>query len=185
MDKKLLRDELKKARSMVPAAERQKRDALILEGLQDWKLYRNKERVFIYLSIGWEIDTWPIVDDLVARGSQVYAPVVQNKPRALLPRLYTSRSQLKPAVFGILEPPKDAPGIEPNELDLIIVPALAFSLGGYRIGYGGGFYDRFLASSQALSVGLGYSGFLQDLPVDPWDKPVDFIATEQGVMGRK
>lgn len=185
MGKKTLRAKLKQDRSAVPAPKRKKWDAMILGQLQNWQPYLASSRVLVYLSIGWEVNTWPVVDDLIARGSEVYAPVVQKNPRALLPRLYTSRSDLIPAAFGILEPSADAPGLDPQELDLIVVPGLAFSPDGYRIGYGGGFYDRFLAASAAQTVGLCYSSFLQDLPIDPWDKPVHFIATELGVMGRK
>ncbi len=185
MDKKLLRAKLMGEREQVPATQRKKWDAMILGQLQNWQPYLASRRVMVYLSIGWEVNTWPVVEDLMARGREVYAPVVQNNPRALLPRLYTSRSHLVPAAFGILEPPSDAPGLEPQKLDLIIVPGLAFSPAGYRIGYGGGFYDRFLADSSAQSVGLCYSAFLRSLPTDPWDKPVHFIATELAVMGRK
>ncbi len=185
MDKKVLRAQLMRQREAVPAGEREKWDGLILGQLQKLEPYLTSRRVFVYLSVGWEVNTWPVVDDLISRGRHVYAPVVQKNPRALLPRLYTSRSNLTPAAFGILEPPADAPGLDPQQLDLVIVPGLAFSPSGYRIGYGGGFYDRFLAVSRARTVGLCYSSFLRTVPVDPWDKPVDFIATELAIAGRK
>lgn len=184
MAKDKLREQLKLERAQLNPVDRQKWDAQILEHLKNWDVYLAKRRAFVYLSIGWEVDTWGIVDDLVERGCEVYAPVVQKSPRALLPRRFTSRDELVPAVFGILEPPLSAQAVEPEELDLIIVPGLAFTRAGYRIGYGGGFYDRFLASTNSVSMGLCYSSFLRDdLIVDQWDKPVDYVVTERGVLG--
>ena len=65
------------------------------------------------------------------------------------------------------------------------MPGLAFSEGGFRVGYGGGYYDRFLATTKAQSAGLVYRSFVRELPTDPWDHPVDFLVTEDGVLGRK
>lgn len=185
MTKQQMRAELKLARAQIPQVDRVRWDQDIAKNLQNWDVYNKAKKIMIYLSFGWEINTWPIVDELTARGVEIYVPVVQSEPRALVPTRYTSREDLTPAVFGILEPSSKAPTLEPIDLDLVVVPALAFSLHGFRIGYGGGYYDRFLATTPAVSVGLCYSCFLQELPRDPWDQAVDFLVSEERVLGRK
>jgi 5-formyltetrahydrofolate cyclo-ligase len=183
--KELLRKELKRERGQVPKEERAIWEQAIHGHLFQLPEYQRAGKVMVYLSFGWEIATWPIVEDLQSQGKEVYVPVVQSKPRALIPRRYTSRENLVPAVFGILEPGPEAPEARPGELDLIIVPGLAFSAQGFRIGYGGGYYDRFLATTTGSAVGLVYSSFVREVPRDPWDRAVDLLVTEAGVLGRK
>lgn len=185
MAKRQLRQQLMEERAQVPAATRAVWDAEIRSSLKDLPAFAAAQRVLVYLSINWEVDTWGIVDELQKRGSEVYVPVVQKNPRALIPTLFTSRENLVPASFGILEPPLGTPTVAPRELDLVIVPGLAFTKEGYRIGYGGGFYDRLLAEITVSTVGLVYTAFLRSFQPDPWDRPVDFLATERGLIGRK
>lgn len=185
MSKELLRKELKRRRAQVAKENRQKWDQAIAQGLYSLPAYENAKKVMIYLSFGWEINTWPIVEDLQAKGKEVYVPVVQNKPKALLATAYTSRDELVPAIFGILEPRPGTPTVEPEQLDLVVVPALAFSAEGFRIGYGGGYYDRFLTKTSAQKVGLVYNSFIRQLDPDPWDQAVDYLVSEEGVSGRK
>lgn len=185
MHKEQLRQGLIQERNVLSSQKRDCLDRQILGKLQNWDMYQKAHKVMMYLSFGWEIDTWPILSDLENQGKQIYVPVVQNHPKSLQATLYTSKADLVPAVFGILEPKKGAPVIDPLELDLILVPGLAFSQEGFRIGYGGGYYDRFLATTEATTVGLVYSTFIRELKPDPWDQAVDFIATERGIKGRK
>ncbi len=185
MTKEELRKELKRERGKVPQENRLDWDRAIFEHITDLPAYKQAEKVMIYLSFGWEIDTWSIVNDLQAKGKQVYVPVVRSNPKSLIATAYTSREDLTPAIFGILEPGPDAPTIRPEELNLVIVPGLAFSSQGFRIGYGGGYYDRFLITTKAETIGLVYGSFVRDLPADSWDQPVNFLITEEGLMGRK
>nr|NLJ03678.1 5-formyltetrahydrofolate cyclo-ligase [Bacillota bacterium] len=185
MSKNELRRELKRERGRVPKDLREQWNQAIFQHLSQHQVYAEAHNVMTYLSFGWEIDTWQIAEHSLSLGKEVYVPVVQSNPKGLVARRFTSREALSPAVFGILEPGPEAPAADPEELDLILVPGLAFSPQGYRIGYGGGYYDRFLASTPAKTVGLVYQTFVRDVPVDPWDRPVDFLATDEGVFGRK
>lgn len=178
MTKEELRRSLKRERAQVPKDQRKEWDEAIQEALYRHPAYRSARRAMIYLSFGWEIDTWPIVDQMLAQGKEVYVPVVQKSPKALQVTLFRSREELVPAVFGILEPKPGTPTIPPQELDLVVVPGIAFSPEGYRIGYGGGYYDRFLTQTRAITLGLVYSSFIRELEPDPWDQPVDFLVTE-------
>ena len=185
MTKQMLRKELKRRRGQVPKEKRTIWDQAIAEHLFEFPLYRQAHKVMTYLSFGWEVATWSIVEHMQGQGKEVYVPVVQNEPRALIPRLYTGRENLTPQVYGILEPGPDAPEARPEELDLILVPGLVFSEQGYRVGYGGGYYDRFLPTTRGTALGLVYSSFIQDVRHDPWDYAVDFLVTEEGVLSRK
>lgn len=185
MAKDELRRMLKRERVQVPKEHRQMWDRVIAQCLSSLPRYEQAQRVMIYLSFGWEIDTWAIVENLQTQGKEVYVPVVQNRPKALLATRFTCRDHLIPAAFGILEPPPGTPTINPEELDLVVVPGLAFSPQGFRIGYGGGYYDRFLPTTKAVRAGLVYSSFIRNLAPEPWDQAVDFLVTEEGVLGRK
>ena len=104
MTKEELRQDLKKERGKVPRHRRKLWDRAIFEHLSALPRYAQAQKVMIYLSIGWEVDTWALVQDLQARGKEIYVPVVQREPRALLAAPFVSREDLVPAAFGILEP---------------------------------------------------------------------------------
>jgi 5-formyltetrahydrofolate cyclo-ligase len=84
--------------------------------------------------------------------------------------------------YGILEPHPQAPTLSPSEVDLILVPAVACDLQGYRLGYGGGFYDRMLSNpawAKLPTIGIVFDfAHLAQLPKDPWDQPLHHVCTE-------
>ncbi|WP_231663712.1 5-formyltetrahydrofolate cyclo-ligase [Pseudanabaena sp. 'Roaring Creek'] len=89
-------------------------------------------------------------------------------------------SSMRSGAFGILEPRHDLQPIDLASIDLILMPAVACDRQGYRLGYGGGFYDRWLPHSIGLKVGLIFDEFYVDeLPHDPWDIPLDAVITEK------
>ncbi len=98
---------------------------------------------------------------------------------------WTPGEDLNLGHYGILEPHKDAPMLNPSEVDLILVPAVACDNQGYRLGYGGGFYDRLLSSPQwqdIPTVGIIFDfAYVSQLPVDPWDQKLTAICTETSV----
>jgi 5-formyltetrahydrofolate cyclo-ligase len=102
--------------------------------------------------------------------------------RSLIWHLWDSRSSLHRGAFGILEPAADAPTIDPSTVDLILVPAVAADERGYRLGYGGGFYDRMLVDPQwhnIPTIGIIFDfAYIKHIPIETWDFPLKAICTE-------
>ena len=137
-----------------------------------------------YWPKGDELDPRPLMARLSERGHPVGLPVVTGRDRPLTFRRWAPEAALVPAAFGLLEPEPDQPEVLP---DLLLVPLLAFDRNGWRLGYGGGFYDRTVAKLQGagrpLTVGLAYAGQEQArVPHGPTDRPMDWIATERELL---
>lgn len=131
--------------------------------------------------IGSEFDVWPALNALVARGHPVALPVVAGAGRPLEFRLWRKGDAMATGPFGIREPLATAPAVDP---EVLLVPLLAFDRTGYRLGYGGGFYDRSLAGLRdrgtPRAIGVGWSA--QEVPAVPraaYDQPLDWIVTER------
>jgi len=138
-----------------------------------------------YMAIRDEIDPAPVLAALAAGGRALALPVVQGPGRPLAFRAWRPGAPLIPGAFGA-PVPADGARVVPQ---VLIVPLLAFDRSGFRLGYGGGFYDRTLAGLRArgpvLAVGFAYAGQEADaLPLEPTDAPLDAVATEAGVWRR-
>ncbi len=131
-----------------------------------------------------ELDPRPILSALATRGQRLCLPVVVESGAPLVFRGWKPDVSLEPAAFGTQVPGADCPVLEP---DLLLVPLLAFDRRGFRLGYGGGFYDRTLATLRGrrpvLAVGLAFAAQEVDaVPVEAGDEPLDRIVTEREVM---
>jgi 5-formyltetrahydrofolate cyclo-ligase len=138
--------------------------------------------VSAYVAIGEEADPAHLLEGIRARGHAVALPRVAGRGKALDFHLYESGANLVPGGFGLSEPGRDWPLIEP---DILAVPLLAFDGAGYRIGYGAGFYDRTLArlraSRDVLAVGFAFAAQeFAHVPHDENDQRLDWIVTENG-----
>lgn len=127
-----------------------------------------------------EIDTRPLLRRLVATDHKVVLPVVIASGHPLKFREWTPDARMHPGPYGIDVPPEDAAELEP---DLVITPLLAFDREGWRLGYGGGFYDRTLRKlrglGDVLAVGVGYAAQRIDIvPHDGLDEQLDWVVTE-------
>jgi len=134
--------------------------------------------------MGEEIDVRPLLLHLHAQGHPVGLPSTGPRGSLLRFRRWTPETKLIDGVFGTREPPKDAPEIVP---DLLIVPLLAFDAEGWRLGYGGGFYDRTLAGLRAehaiTAVGVAFDAQRVDaVPHGAGDQPLDWIVTEETAL---
>ncbi len=143
--------------------------------------YRHSTDILLYASYRGEVDTWQIFEKAIQDGKKVAFPCC-NPDNTMTYRYVTDRSQLSEKSFGILEPGDDCPECDPSNFSLLIVPGLVFDRSGYRIGYGKGFYDRYLSSFKGVSIGLAYSKLLlPEVPRGRYDRHVDVIISEKGV----
>mgnify|MGYP000103041734 CR=1 FL=1 len=142
--------------------------------------------VMIYISVRNEVDTYELGRELLRMGKMVCAPVVDRAQRRILP--YTVNripDDLVDGEYSIPEPSREkGQRVDPSLIDVVVVPGVGFDPRGYRIGYGGGYYDRFLPlCSNALFVGLAYEFQIVDkVPNEDWDIRMDMIITEERVI---
>ena len=135
--------------------------------------------IFAFWGIpGREPETGRLVQALTARGKRVGLPRMLPG-RQMEVRLYDPDRPLVPAAFGILEPPADAPLLPRADIGLALVPAVCYDKAGYRLGFGGGYYDRWLEHFNGFRVGMCRNAVLQDkVPTEPHDSRVDLLLTE-------
>lgn len=135
-----------------------------------------------YIPIHSEIDPMPLMDALADTGHRLALPCIRRKAHPLVFRCFQRGDQLRTGAFGTKEPLHDAEMITP---DIILPPLLAFSRSGFRLGYGGGYYDQTLAGlrnkGELFACGLAYAAQeVPHLPVDRHDQKLDGILTESG-----
>ncbi len=139
--------------------------------------YERADVILAYMCAKGEVDVSNIVKDAYSKGKRVAFPLcIENGGlRLLIPKTPESFTV---GAYGIMEPAvDDSVEIEPSELDLIIVPAVAYTRECLRLGQGGGYYDRLLKKSSAFTVGVGYDfQLLESLPVEAHDIPLDCVA---------
>lgn len=140
-----------------------------------------------YWPIASEIDVLPLLRVLAAKGHEIALPVVAGKDKPLVFRAWRDGDAMADGSFGIREPLASAARIEPR---IVLTPLLAFDRQGYRLGYGGGFYDRSLADLRqarpTLAIGIAWAA--QEVPAVPHDgrdQPLDWVATERQAIRMK
>lgn len=148
---------------------------------EDWL---EAKSIGITISRSPEVDTLQIIRKAWDLGKQVAIPKCNPQTRELVFRTFTRFSELEMVYSGLYEPivsmTKEVPS---DDLDLLIVPGLAFTRKGFRLGFGGGYYDRYLGENKAQTISLAFSQQLvAELPVEPHDLPVSKIITEEEVI---
>ena len=181
-ERKRLRAEVLHKRDSIPPGVRAEMSRRIVRHAINWIEENRANAVLIYLSMRSEVETGSLLDYLLTQNKIALAPVMCMKQRDLTPhRIVDAKRDLRLHPYGMYQPNKETcPPFPLNEIDLIFVPGVAFDPKGYRIGYGAGFYDRFLPQCpQAVWIGLAYEAqIVTDTFPQPWDVPLHQILTE-------
>ena len=144
---------------------------------------QNSSKFMLYVDFRNEVETKGIISKLLSLGKEVYLPVTLKDEKKLIPKRIFSLDDLVSGAYGILEPSLDAPSINPSFLDVVVVPGSVFDKSGYRTGYGGGFYDKFLEETSAIRVGVCFDfQLVDDVFPEKHDKKMDFIITEKNIL---
>ena len=177
-DKRALRKQIREMKRRFTPQELAEQSLPIMKALLADKAVAEARTILMYYSLPDEVDTHDAVNQLVRRGKTVLLPRVIDGENMEI-RLYEKPEDLQEGSYGIMEPTG-----EPyrGAVDVTVVPLLAVNGNGYRLGYGGGFYDRYLKGKKTLKVGLGYAFQLTDeLCEDGWDEPLDSFICERGI----
>lgn len=179
--KRELRKRLKEKRDSLDERYKKEADHAIFERAAALPQYRTAKTVFCYVGTSDEINTRPLLEHILSEGKRLGVPRCIKKG-VMEVRAVTALSQLKPGMYGILEPGEDCPVILPREIDMAFVPCLSCSRDGMRLGYGGGYYDRYLAQTECVKAALCREKMMtEEIPAQEWDLKMDMVITE-GVL---
>ena len=139
-----------------------------------------------YLSLPGEVNTLNLANAALEQGKRLVVPKIKSSSKSLMACEIATLQGLVPNQYGIMEPDEShTHPFPPGDIEFHVIPGLAFCRTGFRLGRGGGYYDRFLesVSPRAFLVGICYHfQIVDDLPKDPWDKPVHAVISEKGVL---
>lgn len=176
MDKKEVRIEMKERRKALSPEYRATASEAISRSVGLLAAEHGAKSVMLYRSLPGEVDLDSLADELAAEGIAVLLPKVDGELLEI--RLYAGPDSLQKGSFNIMEP---VGPLYEGPIDMVVVPGLSFDFAGGRLGFGRGFYDRFLASlpPDTLKAGVCFDKMLLDeVPVEPHDVPMDVVVTE-------
>ncbi len=173
-----LRKKLASIRHNIP--EKREKSIRILNNLVSLPVYISSRSVMVYISFGDEVDTRIFIEKMLKDGKILSAPLCTGDG-IMEARQFSSFSDLEEGKFGILAPKGKSIACP----DLILVPGLGFSRNFFRIGYGGGYYDRFLKDKRSTSCGIFFDEQFVDFVPDSHDVALDYIITEKKILKRE
>lgn len=156
-----------------------KKDAAIMRRIETAGFFKNAKAFFTYIGFRGEVSTEDLIKKYLGK-KRIIAPKILDKTEKTISLFEIFAAKYIKGKFGVPEPVYVAPFS--GKLDLIFTPGLAFDLRGNRIGYGGGYFDRFLVKTNAIKVGLAYeSQIIDKVPSRKYDVAVDYIVTERKI----
>lgn len=145
--------------------------------------YQAAKTIFCFVGAHAEFDTRAILEDALAQGKTVAVPLCMGRGLMEARQINALSELVTTGSFGILEPSGRAPLIRPEEIDFAVVPCLACDKRGFRLGHGGGYYDRYLENVKFNQALLCHSEQIVDrLPADAWDVAIRLIVTEKEIL---
>lgn len=183
LNKKQFRENALQIRNCILLSERKRLDHNIFSNVHNSSLYRQATVIFIYVSFKSEVDTTQLIQTALLEGKKVCVPKVISKSDGMKAYYITSFAQLEIGKYKIKEPISNQEA-KPEDIDLAIIPGAAFDKTGRRIGYGGGFYDRYLAGRyKMVKTALAYEQQVYDkVPADDHDVLMDYIITNNEII---
>jgi 5-formyltetrahydrofolate cyclo-ligase len=181
-DKDSMRERVLKERSELSLSDILEKSHGIYLNLISLDQFKKSHRIALYSSVRGEVRTDSIFFKALECGKEVYFPKVTGSSLSFY-RVF-GLEELAPGKFGVPEPDSGAPSVESRELDLLVLPGVAFDCAGSRLGYGKGFYDRFARDIPlGKRVGISYKFQLQkSIPTEGHDTDVGFLVHEQGIV---
>ena len=177
-----LRKQILAARNNLLMEERQQKSRAITGRLLALPAFSASRSIFAYVSFRSEVETVGLIAHCLQKGVAVSVPLTLPAEHRLLAHAITDMSRdLAPGYCGIPEPLKTLPLVDPASIGVVVVPGSVFDVHGGRLGYGGGYYDRFLqaAAPQALRIGLAFDlQVIEAVPLESHDQQLDYLITE-------
>ena len=158
--------------------QKQAMDQVLTERFLQHPFYQEAKNIATYLSFPHEFQTQELIEQARKDGKKVLIP--KTYPKGRMEFVVYNPQQLAKTSFGLLEPQGDLEVVEPSQIDLIHVPGLAFTTEGYRIGYGGGYYDRYLENFAGHSLSTIYPCQVQEFKSEDHDIPVQEVLSYEG-----
>ena len=176
-----LRQKYRSLRQSMPPEIKAERDAAIATQVRRLWQYQSNRVLLVYVSTSIEVDTIQIINQALADGKKVAVPRCVPDTRNMEFYYIESVEELSPGMFGVLEPSAMPERLyQESDGGLCLVPAFSYDWQGYRLGYGKGYYDRFLSRFEGNIVGICYSDCVQrSLPHGRYDRPVELLVTEK------
>lgn len=176
-----LRNKYKNLRREMPPDVKAEHDESIRRRLQSLHQYKSAKTLLTFVSTAIEVDTREIITQALEQGKRVAVPRCVDGTREMEFYLITSFDDLEPRTFGVLEPSPEKCALLTNyNSSVCIVPGLAFDYAGYRLGYGKGYYDRFLSGYSQLKIGVVYASCMtRSLLHGRYDVAVELLVTEK------
>ena len=180
----LLRKDCRAARKALGETRRAQASASICERVAAWTIFGECQTILTYMPIKSEVDLTPLLERFPEK-RWVVPRILPEENHRMEFHLYDA-ARLVQHPFGMMEPAPDAPTVAADEIEMTLVPGLAYDRRGYRLGYGGGYYDRFLLHFRGLSAGIVFHELLLDsIPHGAHDVPVQWVVTERDVIEAK
>lgn len=184
MDKTELRKNAISMLKSISEAERKNIEEKLTHNIVKSDVWKQSDVVGITISNGFEWNTKPIIETAWNEGKSICVPKCRPEERKLDFYRINTYEQLEVVYYNLLEPiPEETQKVDKGMIELLIVPGLLFDRNGFRIGFGGGYYDRFLSDFPNNRISLASNAqIVEGLPAEPFDIPVDSIITESGFL---